>query len=65
MKDEAAFSNRAWLMKIRKNRPFFTWKVAATLDGKVAAADGTSKWITNEHLGLMCRYCVAKQMRFL
>jgi diaminohydroxyphosphoribosylaminopyrimidine deaminase/5-amino-6-(5-phosphoribosylamino)uracil reductase len=48
MKDEAAFSNRAWLMKIRKGRPFFTWKVAATLDGKVAAADGTSKWITNE-----------------
>ena len=48
MKDEAAFSNRAWLMKIRKNRPFFTWKVAATLDGKVAAADGTSKWISNE-----------------
>jgi diaminohydroxyphosphoribosylaminopyrimidine deaminase/5-amino-6-(5-phosphoribosylamino)uracil reductase len=48
MKDEAAFSNRAWLMKIKKGRPFFTWKVAATLDGKVAAADGTSKWITNE-----------------
>ncbi len=47
-KDEAAFSNRAWLMKIKKNRPFFTWKVAATLDGKVAAADGTSKWISNE-----------------
>lgn len=46
--DEAAFSNRAWLMKIKKNRPFFTWKVAATLDGKVAAADGTSKWISNE-----------------
>ena len=48
MKDEAAFSNRAWLMKIKKGRPFFTWKVATTLDGKVAAADGTSKWITNE-----------------
>jgi len=48
MKEEAAFSNRAWLMKIKKNRPFFTWKVAATLDGKVAAADGTSKWISNE-----------------
>jgi diaminohydroxyphosphoribosylaminopyrimidine deaminase/5-amino-6-(5-phosphoribosylamino)uracil reductase len=48
MKDEAAFSNRAWLMKIKKGRPFFTWKVAATLDGKVAAADGTSKWISNE-----------------
>ena len=48
MKDEAAFSNRAWLMKIKKGRPFFTWKVAATLDGKVAAADGTSKWMSNE-----------------
>jgi len=48
LKDEAAFSNRAWLMKIKKNRPFFTWKVATTLDAKVAATDGTSKWITNE-----------------
>ena len=48
LKDEAAFSNRAWLTKIKKGRPFFTWKVAATLDGKVAAADGTSKWISNE-----------------
>jgi diaminohydroxyphosphoribosylaminopyrimidine deaminase/5-amino-6-(5-phosphoribosylamino)uracil reductase len=35
-------------MKIKKNRPFFTWKVATTLDAKVAATDGTSKWITNE-----------------
>jgi len=49
LESEAAFSNRAWLMKIRKNRPFFTWKVAATLDGKVAAADGTSQWITNKN----------------
>lgn len=46
--DEATHSNRAWLTKILKGRPFITWKVAATLDGKVAAADGTSKWITNE-----------------
>lgn len=45
---EAAFSNRAWLTKIIKGRPFITWKVAATLDGKVAALDGTSKWITNQ-----------------
>jgi diaminohydroxyphosphoribosylaminopyrimidine deaminase/5-amino-6-(5-phosphoribosylamino)uracil reductase len=48
MKDEAAYSNRAWLTKIAKNRPYFTWKVATTLDAKVAATDGTSKWITNE-----------------
>ena len=48
LEEEAAFANRAWLMKIKKNRPFFTWKVATTLDAKVAATDGTSKWITNE-----------------
>jgi len=48
LNEDAALSNRAWLMKIKKNRPFFTWKVAATLDGKVAATDGTSKWISNE-----------------
>jgi diaminohydroxyphosphoribosylaminopyrimidine deaminase/5-amino-6-(5-phosphoribosylamino)uracil reductase len=47
LEEVAALSNRAWLMKIKKNRPFFTWKVAATLDGKVAATDGTSKWISN------------------
>jgi diaminohydroxyphosphoribosylaminopyrimidine deaminase/5-amino-6-(5-phosphoribosylamino)uracil reductase len=46
--DEVTHSNRAWLTKIIKGRPFITWKVAATLDGKVAASDGTSQWITNE-----------------
>jgi diaminohydroxyphosphoribosylaminopyrimidine deaminase / 5-amino-6-(5-phosphoribosylamino)uracil reductase len=46
--DEASYSNRAWLTKILQGRPFITWKVAATLDGKVAASDATSKWITND-----------------
>jgi diaminohydroxyphosphoribosylaminopyrimidine deaminase/5-amino-6-(5-phosphoribosylamino)uracil reductase len=46
--EEASYSNRAWLTKIIKSRPFITWKVAATLDGKVAAMDATSQWITNE-----------------
>ena len=45
---EAAYSNRAWLTKISKGRPYFTWKVATTLDARVAASDGTSQWITNE-----------------
>ena len=40
--------NRAWLSSIEKVRPYFTWKIATTLDGKSAAADGSSKWITNE-----------------
>ena len=45
---EASFANRAWLFAIKHHRPYFTWKIAATLDGKIAAVDGTSKWITNE-----------------
>lgn len=46
--DEARFVNRAWLQVIEKRRPLFIWKIAATLDGKSAASDGTSKWITSE-----------------
>lgn len=35
-----------WLFAVRNARPYVTYKVAATLDGYVAAADGSSKWIT-------------------
>jgi len=45
---EANRSNRAWLSKIKNSRPYFVWKIASTLDGKVAASDGSSQWITNE-----------------
>ncbi len=31
----------------RTGRPFVTLKLASTLDGQVAAADGTSQWITS------------------
>ena len=46
--EEASYVNRAWLTKIEKSRPYFVWKIATTLDAKIAASDGTSKWISNE-----------------
>jgi diaminohydroxyphosphoribosylaminopyrimidine deaminase/5-amino-6-(5-phosphoribosylamino)uracil reductase len=40
-------TQRAWLHRISTGRPYFIWKVAATLDGRIAASDGTSQWITS------------------
>ncbi|WP_323848813.1 bifunctional diaminohydroxyphosphoribosylaminopyrimidine deaminase/5-amino-6-(5-phosphoribosylamino)uracil reductase RibD [Mycolicibacterium mucogenicum] len=37
---------REWLHRQRTGRPHVTWKFAASLDGRSAAADGTSQWIT-------------------
>ncbi|ADG88089.1 riboflavin biosynthesis protein RibD [Thermobispora bispora] len=44
---EAERVNEEWLTYMRARRPFVTWKFAATIDGRSAAADGTSKWITS------------------
>ncbi|AVT31873.1 MULTISPECIES: bifunctional diaminohydroxyphosphoribosylaminopyrimidine deaminase/5-amino-6-(5-phosphoribosylamino)uracil reductase RibD [unclassified Plantactinospora] len=45
---EAEAGNLAWLTAVRRRRPYLIWKYAATLDGRIAAADGTSMWITSE-----------------
>jgi len=48
LRDEAERLNRAYAKHIRTGVPFVTWKMAASLDGKVAARDGTSRWVTGE-----------------
>ncbi|MFH9608864.1 bifunctional diaminohydroxyphosphoribosylaminopyrimidine deaminase/5-amino-6-(5-phosphoribosylamino)uracil reductase RibD [Streptomyces sp. NPDC017448] len=45
--DEAEAVNAAWLTSVRLGRPYVLWKYAATLDGRIAAADATSRWITS------------------
>lgn len=44
---EATELVRAWSFAVRHGRPRVVWKVAATLDGRIAAADGSSAWITS------------------
>jgi diaminohydroxyphosphoribosylaminopyrimidine deaminase/5-amino-6-(5-phosphoribosylamino)uracil reductase len=46
--DEARLVNRAWTFAVEHDRPFVTWKLATSLDGRSAAADGTSRWVSNE-----------------
>jgi len=46
--DQIADQLAAYIHHRKTNRPFVVLKMAATLDGKTAAPDGTSMWITGE-----------------
>lgn len=45
--EEAEELLRHWSFAVRTGRPWVTWKYAATLDGRIAAEDGSSSWITS------------------
>ncbi len=45
---ESGRLNEAFLLSVSQGRPFVHLKWAASLDGKIAAATGASRWITGE-----------------
>ena len=45
---EAAELNAGFFQRVRTGRPLVTLKLAASLDGRIAAASGESRWITGE-----------------
>ena len=46
--DEVSQFLHPWLTAVRRGRPYVTLKWASSLDGRAAAADGSSQWITGE-----------------
>jgi diaminohydroxyphosphoribosylaminopyrimidine deaminase/5-amino-6-(5-phosphoribosylamino)uracil reductase len=46
MEDEARELNLGFVSRVTRGRPWVRMKVAATLDGRTALADGRSQWIT-------------------
>ncbi len=48
MASEAQVSLGGFLSRIERGRPHVTLKLATSLDGAIAMADGTSRWITGE-----------------
>lgn len=46
--EHARSINPAWSFAVERNRPRVTLKLASTLDGRVAAADGSSRWISGQ-----------------
>ena len=46
MEDVVRMQLRAFLSRVTRRRPWVTLKIAASMDGKTALANGKSKWIT-------------------
>ncbi len=48
MESEATALNPGFVSRMQRGRPYVRVKLAASLDGRTAMADGESKWITGE-----------------
>jgi len=48
MRDAARELNRGFLSRLERKRPWVRVKLASSLDGRTALANGESKWITSE-----------------
>ena len=48
MADEVSRQLEYHLCRVHKRRPFVIWKAALSLDGKYAAQDGSSRWISGK-----------------
>jgi diaminohydroxyphosphoribosylaminopyrimidine deaminase/5-amino-6-(5-phosphoribosylamino)uracil reductase len=46
--ERIAHLNRKYIKAVKTGLPYITLKTAQTLDGKIAARDGSSKWISGE-----------------
>jgi diaminohydroxyphosphoribosylaminopyrimidine deaminase / 5-amino-6-(5-phosphoribosylamino)uracil reductase len=47
-REEATEINLGFFLRVTQQRPMITLKLASSLDGRIAAAAGDSKWITGE-----------------
>ena len=60
LKDECEEVIMGFKKRMLKNQPYVTLKIATSLDGKIALANGESKWITSEKLRKLSHQLRAK-----
>ncbi len=51
LREECDALNKVFLHYITTGRPFVSMKYAMTMDGKIAAFTGASKWVTGKRPG--------------